>query len=374
MGNKSLEAEAKTERRRASRLAVRLAATALVGVMGLFLAELVARALDLAPPPRPEREGEILRSAADPRLIFEPRPDSKLRVLYRERRGDAPRVVEMHVNAQGFRGPLALDPKPEGALRIACIGDSHTFGWGVEEHQTWPAHLARALRSAHPEREVEVLNCGVNDYDTVQEVLWLRQRVLPYAPDLVVLQFYVNDAVVRGVRALRPPEPDRLMLFFTPGRGGRMDALRARSRFLDLVSDAIYRRRGLRFYAAQRGRHFEDDEPGWVQVREALVEARDELAARDIPFLVALYPFLLREGKGLGSRGPFRKLMDFLDSEGIPYVDAEPAFLGRDVDRLRISAHDYHGNGEANAIFARAVLEGLEREPRVRALIAGTDG
>ncbi len=374
MGKAGLESGSKRERRRAPRLAVRLAATVLAGLMGLFLAEFVARALDLEPPPRPEREGEILRSAADPRLIFEPRPDSTLRVLYRERRRDAPRVVEMHVNAQGFRGPLAREPKPEGALRIACVGDSHTFGWGVWEHETWPAHLARELRAAHPERDIEVLNCGVNNYDTVQEVLWLRQQVLPYEPDLVILQFYVNDAVVRGVPALRPPAPDRLLIFFTPGRGGRMDALRARSRFLDLVSDAIYRRRGLRFYSAQRGQRFEDDEPGWRLVRGALIEARDELAARGIPFVVALYPFLVREGPGLTSRAPFRKLMDFLDGAGIAYVDAEPAFLGHDVDRLRISAHDYHGNGEANAIFARAVLEGLERRPRIRALLAGTDG
>src|SRR5690606_22420768 len=129
-----------------------------------------------------------------------------------------PRVVEMRVNEAGFRGSLPITPKPADVVRVACIGDSHTFGWGVGEDETWPAYLADELARRYPERRFEVLNCGVNNYDTRQEVVWLQQRVLAYEPDLVLLQFYVNDAAVRGVDPLERAKPDRWMIWTTPGR------------------------------------------------------------------------------------------------------------------------------------------------------------
>ena len=42
---------------------------------------------------------------------------------------------EVRINALGFRGRLPEEPAPEGTLRIATIGDSFTYGWGVGDDE-----------------------------------------------------------------------------------------------------------------------------------------------------------------------------------------------------------------------------------------------
>lgn len=356
--------------RRAPRLAARLVATFGAGVVGLFLVELALRAFDLGPPPAFEREGGLFRPSEIEGARFENSPGAVERLLYRDRANSAPRVVEMRVNAQGFRGAEIALEKPSDARRIACVGDSHTFGFGVRADETWPDHLARELARRFADARFEVMNCGVNNYDTVQEVAWLRARVLPFQPDLVLLQFYVNDAAVHGVERAQPAEPDLFLRWTDPSRDNWFSSLRRASRFADLVCDGIYRRRGLAVYSAERTRLFDEAEPGWRLVRAALCEARDALRASDIPFVVVLYPFLVREGRYLTSHRAFEIVQQFCASEGIHCIDAEPAFLAADLDALRVSPHDYHGNANAHRIFAAAVATALEQRGLLDAAVS----
>lgn len=339
---------------RAAKLALTLGAF----VLGLVLVEVAVRVLDLGPEPEPVKIGGSLQSSDDPVLIFENRPGAVERIEYRTSRDAPPRTVEMHVNAQGFRGPVVAERKPAGTLRIACIGDSHTFGYGVADGETWPARLEELLRARFPARAMEVLNCGVDAYDTLQEVRWMQRRVLAFEPDLVILQYYVNDTAVRG-EGEPPPESDWLFDLAHPRRAGWVRTLRERSRFADLVLDGVYRRRGLGLYAQMRMQGYAPASAGWRRVVEGLRTARDALAARGAGFAVVLYPFLVREGDHLTSHDAFALVRALCTQERIACFDAEPAFASTDVDRLRISPHDYHGNPDANAIFAQAVADWL---------------
>lgn len=339
----------------------KLGATLAAFVVGLLGCELGVRLFGLAPPPLPETHGSLFQPASDPIQMFANRPGGSQRILYRDAPGAEPRIVRMKVNSQGFRGPEVAREKPAGTFRIACVGDSHTFGHGVQEDETWPAALGAILCKRFPDRTIEVLNCGVENYDTMQESIWLRDTVLAFAPDLVVMQFYVNDAAARDL----PREPigrDWIISLSHPSRGGFVHRLRGVSRFADIVLDGIWRRRGLATFADQNLRHYQTSSREWMRVQSALRTTRDELAARGIGFGLALYPFLVRSGEHLTSHECFEVVKAFCASEGIRLLDTEPAFLGADVDSLRISPHDFHGNPEANGIFATAVAEWLEAE------------
>jgi hypothetical protein len=135
--------------------------------------------------------------------------------------------------------------------------------------------------------------------------------------------------------------------------------MRERSRFVDLVLDGVYRRRGLGLYAQMRMQGYDPASAGWRRVVLGLRGARDLLAARGKGFAVVLYPFLVRDGEHLTSHDAFALVQALCAQERIACFDAEPAFAGADVDRMRISPHDYHGNPEANELFARAVAEWL---------------
>jgi lysophospholipase L1-like esterase len=77
--------------------------------------------------------------------------------------------------------------------RILCIGDSHTYGAGVEPTKSYPAQLQRRLDEAEPGRH-SVTNLGVPGMNTSQ----LRHRVpdwlADYEPDVLIVWAGVNNA------------------------------------------------------------------------------------------------------------------------------------------------------------------------------------
>src|SRR6185369_16937089 len=50
-------------------------------------------------------------------------------------------VWRIALNEDGFRSAPVATGKGGGVLRIACIGDSWTFGMNVNQDQTYPARL-----------------------------------------------------------------------------------------------------------------------------------------------------------------------------------------------------------------------------------------
>lgn len=95
------------------------------------------------------------------------------------------------INAQGIRGPTFPQEPPRDRLRIAALGDSFTFGQGVELAEAFPSVLGRELTSAG--LPAEVLNFGVPGHATPQEVALVEDRVAATRPDLVLIHVFAND-------------------------------------------------------------------------------------------------------------------------------------------------------------------------------------
>lgn len=98
----------------------------------------------------------------------------------------------LRTNALGFRGPAWSTDEADGGLRIALIGDSHAFGFGVPFAESVGEVLARLLRERLA-RPVEVMNFGVSGYNARQQLAVLRGVALGFAPDVVVLMPCNND-------------------------------------------------------------------------------------------------------------------------------------------------------------------------------------
>jgi hypothetical protein len=124
--------------------------------------------------------------------------------------------VRISSNSQGARGRREYSVAKGPGTRVVVIGDSYTFGEGVNDAQTFSAGLEQLL-------EGEVINLGVHGYGTDQQWLRLRRDGLKYAPDVVVLGFYEDDIARNRLRFrdyLKPhfsivdgrPVPDNLPL------------------------------------------------------------------------------------------------------------------------------------------------------------------
>jgi lysophospholipase L1-like esterase len=97
-------------------------------------------------------------------------------------------------NTDGFRGQREYRrPKPVGTRRVLAIGDSFTFGIGVDDAESYPAQLERRLSRLCASRPVQVVNAGVGGFGTSQQLVLLERVGLTFQPDLVVLGVFVND-------------------------------------------------------------------------------------------------------------------------------------------------------------------------------------
>jgi lysophospholipase L1-like esterase len=97
------------------------------------------------------------------------------------------------INRLGVRGAEVEARRQEGAFRIGCFGDSITFGYGVNDDETYPVELGRSLPG------VEVINAGVTGYSSYQ-ALGLARRLLPeLRPSVATLLIGWNDGNHRPV-------------------------------------------------------------------------------------------------------------------------------------------------------------------------------
>ena len=108
--------------------------------------------------------------------------------------------VEIATNAAKLRDRDYPLQKPTDSTRILMLGDSITMGWGVDAADTVAKRLEMDFNDSYPERHIEVINAGVGNYNTAMEVDWFLSRGLAYDPDIVVLNYFVNDAEPTPIR------------------------------------------------------------------------------------------------------------------------------------------------------------------------------
>lgn len=141
--------------------------------------------LELPPDPLPDHPAalvQIIRRSADPRMIYELRPN--LRVLYEG--------ALVTTNRHGQRGREHEPARKSGTFRIVGVGDSFMFGFGVADGETYLERLEDRLNSSHGSGH-EVVNLAVPGYNGAMEVAALERKGLAFHPDLVIIEFVSND-------------------------------------------------------------------------------------------------------------------------------------------------------------------------------------
>ncbi len=94
-----------------------------------------------------------------------------------------------NTNSSGIRDKEYSLNKPKGIQRIVVIGDSYTWGFGVNDSEIYTERLEAILPNT------EVINLGVTAYSLWQEILYLKREGLKYDPDIVILGLCMNDIV-----------------------------------------------------------------------------------------------------------------------------------------------------------------------------------
>ncbi|MBN2057051.1 hypothetical protein JW905_19140, partial [bacterium] len=118
-------------------------------------------------------------------------------------------------NRYGLRGPDITIAKPVHVYRILTIGDSATFGHGIEAAETFQCRLEELLRRRYPERGVEVINGACPGWTTYQGVRFYEHFGRRLRPDAVVVAFNndpTEDLCEEKSRAQRSSLVERLQV------------------------------------------------------------------------------------------------------------------------------------------------------------------
>ncbi len=151
--------------------------------------------------------------------------------------------AEVRISSAGVRDREHSVVKPADVWRLAVLGDSYTDALQVAEDKRFTSVTERLLAGcdAGGGRRVEVLNFGVSGFGTAQEFLLLKNRVLRYAPDVVVLAFLPGNDITDNVRALDPSMAARPYVTLNDGGQVVWDHSFKDTRSFRFKSSLIYR-------------------------------------------------------------------------------------------------------------------------------------
>ena len=98
------------------------------------------------------------------------------------------------LNSHGFYGPEFSDDKPNNTYRIFAVGGSTTVPTGVKVVESWPAFLQQKFDETELDFNVQVINAGNSGAFSMTEFNLIKQKLVQYQPDLIIMYEGVNDS------------------------------------------------------------------------------------------------------------------------------------------------------------------------------------
>jgi len=265
---------------------------------------------------------ELKLPSANPRIAHVHRPDSSSVLM----------GVPVEISSDGLRDAAYPVSRTE-SRRIAFLGDSLTFGWGVAREDTFESILERELNQTHP---IEILNFGTGNYNTEQQVNLFIEKGLKYAPDEVVVWYFINDA---------EPTPQ-------PSPWAFLGYSRMATFVWSRIKTVQSRLSSSRSYQDYYADLYRDENTGWVRTKQAFIQLQKLTEEQGMEMKVVFLPEL-HDPKSQPFERQYAQVRRFLDGRGIQVLDLNPYFASEeDPQRLWVALDDAHPNAVAHARIA----------------------
>jgi lysophospholipase L1-like esterase len=253
--------------------------------------------------------------------------------------------VPVEINALGLRDRDFPAQKPAGQVRTLMLGDSLTFGWGVRQEDTPSKLLEARLNGSVPTPRDEVVNTGVGNYNTTMEIAYFLDRGHQLKPDVVVLNYFINDAEPAPKRRTAPwREYSHAYVLFASA--------------IDKLSRQYFGKANWQTYYRDL---YRDGAPGWMAAQDAIGRLAAYCRENDIKLLIVNYPELhqLRDY-------PFAQVTAGVaaaaKANDVPFLDLLPTIEDLQPASLWVSPTDAHPNRTANERYAQAISDKLLQE------------
>jgi hypothetical protein len=286
-------------------------------------------------------QGELYKKSANTILRYELKPNTRLNIP-----GHYENVI---INSDGFRGPEYALRKDKDTYRIVMIGDSVTLSRLTKWQESLTQRLEVMLSASCPRKKIEVLNMGVEGYNSIQELELLKGKALKYKPDLVILHYCLND-------------PDYPEYYFKKNFINRHSLL---ARYI------LYRTKKHWIKADRQRRGVKNDEDAyryfyttqcWQDAKEAVLEMADITRKQGIKMVLLIVTEFSLPVKDFREGYPFwyiHNMLGEIKHENLIIIDPLKEFsrINADVNELRVWTYP---NLKANNIIAGYIIEELK--------------
>lgn len=263
-------------------------------------------------------------------------------------------ITHFRINNLGNRGHDTSITKPSNVYRIVFLGDSITFGYYVEENDTFVSRIGKECSSfISPQYSIETFNVGVSSLNAHHIFNHLYKRSLLWSPDLVFWNFYVNDILdVAGqeVDILFPVRRLGLLSFLRYTAIGR------------LIGNFIFSTPiGARLYIDYENPVNRLVEEKWKEVERDLLQAHNLLKERNIPMVVVIFPSAIQFSRSWTIPNYQLRLKKICEKYNILYIDLLPTFKkAGSANKFYYDGDAIHPNARGHAIVASKIVQFLK--------------
>lgn len=265
-------------------------------------------------------------------------------------------ALHTRLNSLGCRDPEWTTRKPTTVRRVAFVGDSFTYGWGIERVEDRFTDLIQARFIAASPAKFEVLNVSKPGWGTGDQIQPIRDMIDLFGVDEIVLCYVPNDIeklipTAEGFNPTRPPDYGFFNLDASP------------------LMDYVYRRVYLPTVPTVQSYHdwladgFANDIVWSAHVGQ-LRNIADTCREHGVNFRAALLPFLRSGGTRFQAEAVHQRVGAALRQVGADVVDLLPVFAGKDTEKLVVNSLDAHPNEAAQRLIADAIWTAFYEEKK----------
>lgn len=278
-------------------------------------------------------------------------------------------ALHARLNSLGCRDGEWTMQKPPGVRRIAFVGDSFTYGWGIEAiEDRFPDRIENMFASRRASDHnrplstdtgaagfdhVEVMNLAKPGWGTGDQIVPIRDIIALFGVDEVVLCYLPNDIekllpVSDDFNPIHPPEPR----WFNPDGSCLMEYLYRRVWAPRAATVARYHDWLAEGFA----------EPSvWQAHQEQLYGIIETCRDHGVRLRVVLLPYVQTGGDKFQAAAIHDMVKRLFEANDVEVVDLLTIIAGITPKDLMVNSHDPHPNERAHELFAGAIWKAFYR-------------
>lgn len=266
-----------------------------------------------------------------------------------------------------------FDNRMADAYKIVTVGDSFTWGLGVEYRHSFPYRLRERLETDW-RRSVALSNHAHVGRMITEIREEMAQALASGVPDLCIYGYVLNDPVDLAEGRRRPVAPatkaagmdtayidDFINIRTANLKQFQMESLGGRLRSISRVADLAFRQFEWRQIHARTLAYYRDlydpvkNRAGLETTLRAIAEMRQLQAQAGKRFLVVVFPLLIEVDADYPFADIHRMLAEQLRHLGVEHLDLLPVFRRHKTCDLCVHPLDRHPNELAHELAADAI-------------------